>query len=201
MPSYLSAYQSSASDRSRKFVRAVESFLKQSYSDSELIIVSDGCEITNNIVINNFNFERVKLISIDKQPLFSGNVRQKGIEHATGDIITYLDSDDFYKNDNHLSVIVDGFKNNHDWIYFNDFIKYFVPEHLPLAERDAKIGTGTIGTSNIAHKNHKDISWIGCDGYNHDFTFILKMNRLYSNHCKISGCSYIVCHIPNSVDV
>ena len=33
----------------KKFVRAVNSFLKQTHEDKELIIVSDGCQITNKL--------------------------------------------------------------------------------------------------------------------------------------------------------
>lgn len=92
MPSYLGFYQGCASDRERKFIRAVTSFLQQEYKNRELLIVSDGCEITNRIVAENFPHDVVKLISIQKQDLFSGEVRDAGLRQATGDVITYLDS-------------------------------------------------------------------------------------------------------------
>lgn len=202
MPVFLGAYQNAATDRERKFERAVQSFLNQSYPNKSLIIVSDGCEITNRIVRSKFNHESIKLISIDKQPLFSGAVRQAGLNASDGDFITYLDADDIYKENNHLQVIVNGFNSNDcDWLYFNDYVKYFHLDHLPLAERNVTLNKGEIGTSNIAHKNKKDINWIGCDNYGHDHTFIMNMKNKYPNFKKISGTSYVVCHIPNSVDV
>ena len=202
MPSFLGEYQGCATDRERKFERAVQSFLNQSYPNRQLIIISDGCEITNDLVRTKFNHELIKLVSIEKQPTFSGMVRQAGLEAADGDFITYLDADDIYKDNNHLEVIVNGFKQHDcDWLYFNDYVKYFHLDHLPLAERNVQFNQGEIGTSNIAHKNKKDISWIGCEGYGHDFTFIMNMKNKYPNFTKISGTSYTVCHIPNSVDV
>ena len=46
MASYLGNYPGCANNREAKFIRSVKSFLNQSYDNKELIIVSDGCEIT-----------------------------------------------------------------------------------------------------------------------------------------------------------
>jgi len=96
MPSFLGQYPDCASDRKKKFRRAVNSYLSQDYQDKELIIISDGCSETVNLVKNFYQQKHIHLIEIKKQPLFSGNVRQAGINVAKGEIITYLDSDDFF---------------------------------------------------------------------------------------------------------
>lgn len=197
MPCYLGYYEGCAKDRELKFERAVESFLSQDYENSELIIVSDGCGITNNIVLEKFRDERIKLISISKQVLFSGNVRQAGIEDCNGDIICYLDSDDVFENKNHLSVIVTEF-NGVSWVYFNDFIQW---NPYSKGEREVKLEKGSIGTSNIAHRNISQISWIEMNGYGHDWTFIESLIKNYPVYKKINGTSYKVCHIPHTVDV
>lgn len=204
MPVYLGDYPNAATNRKTKLNRAIQSFLKQDYLEKKLIIVSDGCQETVSFVTSNFkNNNNIELHIIDKQPLFSGNVRNYGLFISKSDIITYLDADDFYNNNNHLSVIANAFKSNNelDWVYFNDFIKYQSLDHLPLAERNADLTFGTTGTSNIAHKNLSDINWEGCNGYGHDFTFIQKMKKLHPDtYTKISGCSYVCCHIPNGCD-
>ena len=88
----------------RKFVRAVKSFLNQTYQNKELIIVSDGCQVTEYLYDEHFkNNPLVKFKLINKQPLYSGNVRNTGLEMATGDIISYLDSDDVISK-NHLQI-------------------------------------------------------------------------------------------------
>lgn len=199
MPSFLGEYQGAASNREMKFERAVGSFLQQSYQDKELIIVSDGCEITNNLVRTKFPHDCIKLITIEKQVNFSGEVRQAGLKQASGDVITYLDTDDYFGNNLHLDFIYNAFINeNTQWIYFDDIMKW--NPHVESV-RDVSLEQGRIGTSNIAHRNYSDLSWKSMDGYGHDWSFILNIMQKYKGVQKISGTSYTVCHIPNVADV
>ena len=205
MPCFLGEYPQSAKDRALKLNRAIQSFLRQDYPNKELVIIADGChETIKFITINGYEKEQRNVLKyfIEKQELFSGRVRDFGLKIASGDYVTYLDSDDFFKNSNHLTTIVNGFKRNPDcdWLYFNDFIKYFHVDHLPVTERNCELTQGSIGTSNIAHKNIKEITWEGCNGYGHDFTFVSRLMAQYPNYKKIEGCSYVVCHIPNTCD-
>jgi len=205
MPCFLGEYSNSAKDRAIKLNRAIQSFLDQDYLNKSLIIVADGCLYTMEFIEkNNYEQEQNNIFKyfIPKQELFSGSVRDFGLNMATGDYITYLDSDDFYKNKNHLSTIVNGFNNNPecDWLYFDDFVKYFHLDHLPLTKRIVEIEQGVIGTSSIAHKKLEGVSWEGKNGYGHDYHFVSSLIALYPNYKKIYGCSYVVCHIPNTCD-
>lgn len=203
MPSYLGEYAGCAKNRSEKFVRAVNSFLAQNYQNKELVVVSDGCEETNSIVKNKYSsYDCIKLVTLPKQPTLSGMVRQAGINAASGKIICYLDTDD-YLGAKHLSSLVSSFGDCtlFDWCYFDDSIKYFHLDHLPLEKRNAELKLGCIGTSNIAHLNYIDINWNGCDGYGHDFVFIQNMAARYGRFNKVGNMDYVVCHLQNGVDV
>lgn len=105
MQSYLGQYPGSRSDSSTKFIRAVQSFLDQTHEDSELIIASDGCEKTHQLYYKLYKTEpRIKYVYVDKDTpnMYEGEVkyyrglpRQVARSLATGEITTYMDSDDF----------------------------------------------------------------------------------------------------------
>lgn len=121
MQSYLGTYTGSRSDSEFKFLRAVKSFINQTYKNSELVIVSDGCDVTHRLYFENFKHEkRIKYVFVDKDvpnmydvesntEYYRGFPRQLGVETSTGEIITYMDSDDFLL-DYAAQVIVDSWK-------------------------------------------------------------------------------------------
>lgn len=198
MPSYLGEYEGAASDRETKFLRAVRSFVNQTYQDKELIIVSDGCEITRELLTNNMSEwgSCVDLVCIDKQPLFSGNVRATGVEIASGEIICYLDTDDFLGL-NHLQVIANNMRV-HDWVYFDEYLNQGTVK--PPAVKSVELLKDSAGTSSIAHLKENAPSWHGCDGYGHDWIFIDRLMNWSKNYKKMYGASYQICHIPRLLD-
>lgn len=183
MASYLGEYLKAASDREKKLQRAIDSFLRQDVG--ELIVVSDGCQKTIEIV-NHYSLPSIKLLKLDKQPLFSGTVRQAGIAAATYDWICYLDSDDEFA-DGHLRAIINSLSDDVDWVYYDDIVKGVY--------RNVLVEHCKIGTSNIAHRKNLMAEWPS--GYEHDWRFIQQLGNKYK---KISGAGYIVHHIPGEFD-
>ncbi len=198
MASYLLPYPGSASNRDKKFIRAVNSFKKQTYQNKELIIVSDGCPLTIDLYNKFYSKEtNIKLITIPKQPLYSGEMRNAALKVADGVIISYLDSDDIIGN-NHLQIIVDGFDiDKYDFVFYNDYLVLdatFKKLHLRIVEPR----WASIGTSSISHKNIKDINWSDSGGYGHDFLFIFKMASNGLKYKKLEKMpEYLVCHYNN----
>ncbi len=196
MASYLLNYPGSATNRDKKFIRAVNSFKKQKYQNKELIIVSDGCPLTIDLYNKYFlNDENIKLIPIQKQPLYSGAMRNAALDVADGEIISYLDSDDVL-GPNHLQIIIDQFDTNkYDWVFYNDLMlldKEFKKFYLRVVEPR----WASIGTSSISHKNLKEIRWT--TGYGHDFLFMFKLASDGYRFKKLkSNSEYIVCHYYN----
>ena len=199
MASYLGKYDGCASERSEKFIRAVNSWIKQTHSNKQLIIVSDGCSKTATVYKQNFKgVPNIELVQIDKQPTFSGNVRQAGIEKADGDVICYLDTDD-YITPSHISNIESRMiENDYDWCYFADYLK--ITKKLTHQRPVSPHIMGLVGTSNIAHRRYMKSSWVGCDGYGHDYIFIQRLKRESTNFDQIYGCGYVVCHLVNQLD-
>ena len=196
MASYLEHYSTgkfdAATNREVKFRRAVDSFLKQSFKDAELIIVSDGCKKTVTISRGEYlKHPNVKLVQIPKQPLFSGRVRQAGLAAARGEIICYLDSDDYFGVD-HLATISKFNDREYTWTYYDDYVFNGSEKRLRPVEPKAN----QIGTSSICHRRISPFQW--ADGYGHDWISISRI--LKEKNYKLQTPDYIVCHI-GKIDV
>ena len=194
IPSSLAPRKYQASNPEEKLIRAVESAINQIQTNLEFIIISDGCQRTNELIKYNYDdlIETgiLKLIQLEKQPPFSGNVRNAGIEAATGDIICYLDADDYLGTD-HISTIVKNFTG--DWVWFNDLT--LVKDKF--VERECTLKLGFCGTSNIAHKRSMKARWLPVNKYGRDdWAFINELQKESPGGVRIETPSYIVCHIP-----
>jgi len=195
MASYLGYYPKCSQDRSAKFVRAVDSFIKNTYEFKKLIIVADGCKETEAIYQEKYKFNNdVVLIKLEKQVAFSGNVRNAGLKYVKEqgtpeDIICYLDSDDRF-GENHLKKIVEGFGEN-------DFIIYDTHRISPNGWYISKVAIKAcnIGTSSFAHKAGLAVSWT--DGYGHDWRIINEMSKKYK-YSEIALPEYYIHHTPSS---
>lgn len=78
----------------------IESICNQSYTDWELIIVDD-CSKDNTLSVVEEYAKRDKRIQLIKTPQNGGvaKARNIGLEHAKGDYISFLDSDDLWAPD------------------------------------------------------------------------------------------------------
>lgn len=194
MPSYLGEYPGAATDRERKFLRAVDSFLDNAGDEDDMVIVSDGCHRTVELIKEHeYDLNScIWYVIRDKAPMFSGRPRMEGIEFARQnlipDVICYLDTDDVFLPD-HLDNIARAFEENPalDWIYFNDTMMN------TKQVRQTCLQFAHIGTSNIAHRAHLPIVW--GDGYGHDWKAIESL--IQYPHEKFNFATYGVCHCPN----
>lgn len=91
--------------------KTLESILYQSFKDVEHIII-DGKSTDSTLSIISKFLHNKKVISEPDKGIY--DAMNKGIEIATGDIIGFLNSDDFYVNNNILSSVTKIFENNSD---------------------------------------------------------------------------------------
>jgi len=195
MPCFLGAYQGAAKNRPQKLRRAIKSVLKQTFTDFELIVISDGCDKTIEIYQEFASDDRIKCIQIPKQDYMSGNVRNAGLKFSKGQYTIYLDSDDYYESD-HLQKVNSWLKDDDVWIYYND--KKLTDNKGNTAIKKVQLQMASAGTSSICHKNDLDVKW--GHGYTHDFRFIQElMNFSKGRKCGDSG--YIICHTPSTIDL
>ena len=79
----------------RTISRCINSILKQTYQDIQLIVVDDGSEDGTRTIVEEFqkHDSRIELISICNSGV--SHARNVGIDSAKGEYITFVDSDDY----------------------------------------------------------------------------------------------------------
>ena len=195
LASYLKPYPGAATYRQEKFIRAVDSVLNQALQDWELVIVADGCTLTTDLYKQYYvRHNNIKLVELPKQKLWSGNVRNAGIAAATGEYITYLDTDDKLGPE-HLSII-NSEAIDQPWIWYDDYIMgmNYRPRY-----NVCQLTHGRCGTSNITHRRSLNARW-NDSTYAHDWRFIQTL-MAHKGFTKVATPEYYICHLPNRLDV
>lgn len=193
MASRLIPYPNCASNLDLKLRRAIEGVLNQTFTDFELIIVSDECPETEKIV-KEYNDNRIRLFSVKHYVLFDNLPRNTGIDNAKGEFIIYCDIDDFWGK-RHLEIIERNL-DDVEWVCYNDIV--YDRRAKQWIERSCNVNKqGACGTSNVCHSAR--IKWER-PGYAHDYYFIQRL-RINPKYKKIETPEYFVCHIPGNYDV
>jgi glycosyltransferase involved in cell wall biosynthesis len=132
MQSFLGDYTGSRKDSLFKLNRAIQSFENQTNKNTELVLVSDNCDLTRVEWENNWKGNpRIKFFhlvddskkmyqKLEEGIFYRGYPRQIGINNSSGEIITYMDSDDYILTDylENLSRYWES-TNGIEWIFNN----------------------------------------------------------------------------------
>lgn len=78
--------------------KSIESVLGQTVSDWELIIVNDGSTDKTLSIIKHYAVTESRITVIDQPNCGVSVARNKGLDAARGQFISFLDADDFYDN-------------------------------------------------------------------------------------------------------
>lgn len=106
-----------------KFIKdCINSINSQTYDNIEIIFFDDNSQDNSIKIIK--NFKNIKIIENNSQTEFGSinqmNAFQKAIEMSTGDVIFFLDSDDYFHQDK-IGKIVDLFSNDANKMIIYDF--------------------------------------------------------------------------------
>jgi len=235
MQAYLGDYPGSRKNPIDKFIRAVDSFLNQTYSNSELVIVSDDCDIAHSLYLEKYKHEdRIKYAYVSKtgtpnmyelvgdQKYYRGIPRQVGVTITTGDLITYMDSDDLILP-NYLDLLVNIYNQNSELDFYSNTTWFDSADHRWPE------GSATYSTENLEsykfkqvggewvinhvkpgmivmapwlfiHKRKSDIEWKDTIGTSEDVDFNIRFRKSYKNGAQINAPGYIRCHYSNLWD-
>jgi len=93
----------------------IESFLKQDFEDSELIIVDDASTDNPYKIISKYKSDRVKYMRLDKNEGYS-HAKNVGIKSCNSDILVMLDADDMLTK-NGISVRYNKIMEGYDFVH------------------------------------------------------------------------------------
>lgn len=85
--------------------RTIESVLKQTYKNIELILVNDGSKDNSEIICNNYAQEYPNIKVLHQINLGPGKAKNEGLRLAEGDYVIFLDCDDML-TENAVSVLM-----------------------------------------------------------------------------------------------
>ena len=92
--------------------QAIDSVLNQTYQNFELIVVDDGSTDNSREIIKSYGS---RLIGIFQDNAGQEATFNAGIEHSQGEIICFLDADDYFHKDK-LAKVVKSFIEHPEWV-------------------------------------------------------------------------------------
>ena len=111
--------------------RCVESVVKQSFRDIQIILVDDGSPDRCPQMCDEWAQKDPRIVVIHKQNGGLSDARNAGIKTATADYITFLDSDDFLA-DGTLEPLMKTLEAHPDY----DILEYPIFERIGNAHRE-----------------------------------------------------------------
>lgn len=106
--------------------RCLDSLIKQTYSNVEIIVVDDGSKDNSATIVKEIQLKSKKIIYIYQENSGPGVARNKAIEVANGKYLLFVDSDDYLSDNYVTSLVKSAEKNNSElvvagytWVYEN----------------------------------------------------------------------------------
>ena len=127
--------------------KCISSVLSQTYDDYEIILVDDGSTDGSSELCDKYDIEDTRVRAFHQKNQGVAAARNLGIEHASGDYILFVDSDDWIdsKTLEHLENRLE--KKRYDVIIFsyakeygdNSYIKYVIEDNRFAEDELSKI--------------------------------------------------------------
>ena len=102
----------------------VNSVIKQTYTDFELILIDDGSTDGSGTLCDKFAAQDERIYVIHQENFGLSAARNIGIDYASGNYIIFLDGDDFWENEYVLEKIINRLKMSGVQVLSFNYIKF-----------------------------------------------------------------------------
>ncbi len=165
-----------AFDREEYIAEAVDSVLNQSYGNIEIIVVDDGSTDNTPGILSSYN-GKIKILR--QQNSGASAARNMGISKASGDFISFLDSDDLWEK-NKIALQMECFQNNPEIDVCLCNTKIFSEKEIINLDRKYIIATPYHLCSILIRKDALDkVGYFRTDlKFGEDTDFFLRINKM-----------------------
>jgi glycosyltransferase involved in cell wall biosynthesis len=115
----------------RYLAQAIESVLKQTWQNIELIIVIDGSKDQSATIAKTYQTKNIQVL--EQENLGASAARNKGIRAAKGQYFQFLDADDILQEDK-IRLQVEELENQENFIAFGKTVHFHDDDNHLLAE-------------------------------------------------------------------
>lgn len=94
--------------------RCLDSILNQTYSNLEVIVISDGSTDGTNDIIKEYAEKDSRVVPVFKENSGVSDTRNKGLDIAKGDYIAFVDGDDYIESNMYEILLNNAIENDAD---------------------------------------------------------------------------------------
>lgn len=176
-------------------IKLINSIENQNYNNYEVILVDDGSTDNSYKILQNLSKKNKKIKIYTKKNSGPGGTRKYGFEKSTGELVYFIDADDWLP-ENSLIRINEIFNDKNPDVLIFDRISYCHGKKLNTSKPIKNISQGYIDLKEI--KNDYIIGGLGCkvlkkdiltsdmflEGYNYEdvattYLYFDKCNKIY----------------------
>lgn len=113
--------------------KCLDSIVNQTYKNLEIICVVDGSPDNSLIVCKNYEQKDSRIIVIDQKNMGASASRNNGLKIASGELIMFVDADDWIELDTCEKALNSMNNNNSDvviWSYAREFVNNSKPKNI-----------------------------------------------------------------------
>ena len=115
--------------------KCIESIINSTYKNLEIILVDDGSTDASSVICDDYAKMDSRIKVIHKKNGGLSDARNKGIDIANGEYISFVDSDD-YIDDNLYEYTIKEFDENIDIIVFGRYIEYETKTDISVPQKN-----------------------------------------------------------------